>query len=1287
MASNYLSTVPKLKGRENYADWAFAVENLLVLDGLSTCISGTEQNAEQIGKAKAKLILSMDPSLFVHIKAATTAKEVWDKLKALFDDSGFTRKIGLLRSLISIRLENCDSMGLYVNQLVDTAQKLQSTGFKIDDEWIGSLLLAGLSEKYSPMIMAIEHSGIVISTDAIKSKLLDMEPDVGNAGNAFVSKVSSKKNKHGSTEGSSRGANTRNVKCYRCKQMGHFQNKCPNAFVSGNKNDGDKPRSSNAFSAVFLSGQFRKTDWYIDSGASVHLTTNKDWLENVSTKTEITEIIVANKNKIPVLGKGEVKLITVVGKEEHNIKVTNALYVPELTTNLLSVSQLIKNGNSVRFETNCCKIFNADKKLVATANLCESVYKLNVKSPRCESSMLSSNATAVRAEVWHRRYGHVNYNDLKKLQKGAVNGLMCNENIDVKRNCIVCCEGKQSRFPFKHKSTRVSEPLELIHADVCGPMENRSIGGSKYFLIFEDDYSRMVFVYFMKTKDEVNNCFEEFKVMVENQTNLKIKKIRTDNGGEFCSKDLEKRFRKYGIIHQTTNPYTPEQNGRSERMNRTIVEKAKCLLFEANLEKHFWAEAVNTAVYLRNRSIASGLNDATPYEMWHGQKPDVSNLRIFGSPVMVHVPKARRLKWDKKSKKMTLVGFSETTKGYRLYDSTKRIVITSRDVVIMEDIENKLNIVIDTEIKNEIEEAASSVGDESYESTAPIETEEEEIVSESECSVAAEIENSSTVEETRKSSRQPKPKVFEDYVSYMCSSDSEVLNAISTDPGTVQEALSRHDREKWKEAMLEELQSFEENEVWELCDPPSNETVVDCKWVFKVKVDSDNNVRHKARLVARGFSQKYGIDFEETFSPVVRHSTLRLLIALAAKLNLNINHVDVNTAFLNGKLEETVYMKQPEGFVTNDKVYKLNKAVYGLKQSSRAWNKKIDDVIIKLGYNKSKFEPCLYTKTKDHRLTIIALYVDDFLIFSNDVSETTFLKNKLSAKFKIKDLGDVKQCLGMRINVNKNDGFITLDQENYINQLLSRFNMENCKPVSTPIEPNLQFDPVETNCDRDLPYQQLIGSLMYLSILTRPDIAFSVSYLSQFNNSFNETHWKCAKRVLKYLQGTKNYCLKFERSGNELQGYVDADWANDKQDRKSYTGFIFTFANSAVSWQSRKQKTVALSSTEAEYMALSEAAKEAIYLRNLLYELTGNENCIALYNDNQSAQKLSANPVFHSRSKHIDVKHHFIREVVSSGNVRVFYMSTSSMPADLLTKGLCKTKHFSFIDKLGLAVN
>ncbi|CAH2083465.1 unnamed protein product [Euphydryas editha] len=664
---------------------------------------------------------------------------------------------------------------------------------------------------------------------------------------------------------------------------------------------------------------------------------------------------------------------------------------------------------------------------------------------------------------------------------------------------------------------------------------------------------------------------------------------------------------------------------------------------------------------------------------------------------MTHVPKEKRLKWDRKAVKHYLVGYADNVKGYRLYNPRSNKVITSRVVIILEPNDSpemtQVNIsegqgtsLGHTEKQDDTETDSNQsvitvIGND--DSTYVEEQSETSSSSDdfSDCLPMKVVKNLAEISQPVGTVRERKKPDRFGY-SNMCV---ETGVSLYEDQITYEEAMNGPESGDWCKAMEEELKSFEENEAWEVVDRPDKATIVKCKWVFKKKLDSEKKVRYRARLVAKGFTQMAGIDYKETFSPVLRYSTLRLLFALSVNYNLDITHLDVTTAFLNGHLSETVYMCLPDNLVcTNkeNKVLKLKKAIYGLKQSAREWYRRVDDYLQSLGYNKLIYEPCLFIKRYDGVTIYVALFVDDFFIFSNCKKQTEVLKNELKTKFKIKDLGEIRQCLGMR--VRKENNVISVDQEQFVEYLLHKFNMQNCNPVSTPMEVNLKLEKA-SNCSTQYPYQQLIGSLLYLSILTRPDILYAVCYLSQFNNNFNETHWKHVKRILKYLKKTKNYGLKYVKDEHDLVGYVDADWASNSLDRKSFTGFVFKMSGSVISYECKKQTTIALSSTEAEYMAICEASKEAIYLRNLLLELNcRNESPILLLNDNQSAKKLAKNYVFHKRSKHIDVRYHFVRTAVENKYVLLNYLNTKDMPADILTKSLSCQKHFEFIKELGI---
>lgn len=401
--------------------------------------------------------------------------------------------------------------------------------------------------------------------------------------------------------------------------------------------------------------------------------------------------------------------------------------------------------------------------------------------------------------------------------------------------------------------------------------------------------------------------------------------------------------------------------------------------------------------------------------------------------------------------------------------------------------------------------------------------------------------------------------------------------------------------------------------------------------------------------------------------------------------------MDAVTAFLQGEIDEEIYMSLPPGYEDENRVCKLNKSIYGLKQASRQWNKKLNAALLQIGMNRSEIDPCVYYRIiNDEDILFITVYVDDILYFFNNESTSEMIKEKLKENFFMKDLGVAKHCIGYTILQKENE--ISIDQSNYIKMVLTRFGMNNCKPMWTPSDANIKLKKGECQEEilKDIPYQEIIGCLLYLSQGTRPDITYIVNSLSRFNSQPTNEHWMALKRVLRYLQATMHMKLVYKRNVDErISGYCDSDWASDTEDRRSCTGYIFLFQGAAISWNSKKQQTIALSTTEAEYMALASAIQEALWLKQLADEfqpeLKGTP--ITLYCDNQSAISLSENAVYHARSKHIDVRYHFVREKITAKQIMVKYKCTGDMVADVLTKGLHRPKHETFTASMGLVLN
>src|SRR5271155_3202362 len=483
--------------------------------------------------------------------------------------------------------------------------------------------------------------------------------------------------------------------------------------------------------------------------------------------------------------------------------------------------------------------------------------------------------------------------------------------------------------------------------------------------------------------------------------------------------------------------------------------------------------------------------------------------------------------------------------------------------------------------------------------------------------------------------------------------------------------MQAEDAAQWKIAMQKEYDSIIQNETWTLVPRPKNAKVVKSRWVLRIK---DVNNLYKARLCAKGFTQRWGEDYDETLAPVAKYTSIRTLFALlAGRKNNKIHQMDVNTAFLNSDLDELVYVEQPEGFEVpgkEDYVCLLRKTLYGLKQSPRAWFQLIATVLVDFDFQQCESDPCIFIhKNENGEHTYIALYVDDLLIAGDNEEDIAKIKRRLSERFEMKDLGIARKFLGMEIEYGK-DGSIRIHQNQYIRQILERHGMQECTPVTTSLDTSIKLAAINVSKEAaadPTEYASIVGGLMFATCVTRPDIMCAVGQLSQFLNNPSSKHLLAAKRVLRYLQGTSTYGITYRPPPLRLQGYSDADWAGDMDTRRSTTGYIVMLNNGAIAWKSRCQPTVALSTMESEYMALTEATKELKWIRTLLAELgysngNSNDEPTDLFSDSQSAIALAKNPVSHARAKHIDIRHHFVREAIQDKVIWVQYIPTTEMP-------------------------
>jgi hypothetical protein len=969
------------------------------------------------------------------------------------------------------------------------------------------------------------------------------------------------------------------------------------------------------------------------------------------------------------------------------------------------------------------------------------------------------------AQLMHERLAHTSADRLRLIGIRYLSG-----------NCSDCVLGKQTRQPFNEINGTGPSLLFRVFCDLCGEIKPRSFGNGQYVLTLTDQLSRFSWIYILadKKSSTILIILKRWKTMVENQAGTSLKFFRTDQGKEFTGMaTITAFFEEHGIVHETTTAYSSSSNGIAERLNRTLFDMVRPMMIKSRLPTPFWAEAIDTAVKIRNRLPTRALNGRTPHEVWFNDRhrPSIRHFRQFGCIAYANVPIkniGRSNKIAPRSIQCCYLGVIGT-KLFRLWDPIRKRILISRDVTFhegqfldpsvfgnIEHSQHEFQTPFDTMNDEEPEPANYLVPPHpprpAYRPTPPAATRASQAQPSTSAASLAPIprppnyKNSDsesdhedlpvTPIQTRPASPAPAspepaspepepqpesvPQQFADYqlteatltrrserdrVPSRKARDNEelvIVKHITTtshvpsfappeEPSTIEEALRSPHATQWLEAYHIENNSLEANGTWTLVPRPVDRKVIGTKVVFRIKDAETPTPRFKARIVAQGYTQIPGLDYTDTFAPVVKAASIRVLFAIAFILQLLIFQFDFETAFLNPKIDHEVYVEQPpylEVRNRRDWVYLLNKALYGLKQSPLLWSNDLKDALIEIGFEQSIADESIFVYDKNGFYIIIAVYVDDILALAKTHDEIQFVYKSLSQKFKLRNLGPVKKFLGLDIYRPTPTGPVYLSQSTYARKMLHKFDMAKCNPVKTPCESSVQLHkrtPDEESANGEL-YRQMIGSLMFLAQYARPDISYAVSALSQFNKDPSIHHFRAVKHLLRYIQATKDLSIVFNGNfSNSLIGYSDASYANNPDDRKSTSGILFFIANGIISFQSSKQSVIAMSTMESEYMALSEAAKEAIFLLKLLRSLKFDANQpVLIKTDSESALDHVKNNVKHARTKHIDIRHHFIRSACSDGHVTLQHVPSASQIADVLTKPLGTTKHAEAIKMLNL---
>ncbi|KAJ9553800.1 hypothetical protein OSB04_017845 [Centaurea solstitialis] len=1172
--------------------------------------------------------------------------------------------------------------------------------------------------------------------------------------------------------------------------------------------------ATDSTSPTDTSGSIDKGIWYLDSGCSRHMTGSKFVLSNY--REERGPAVTFGGN-----GKGQTRGYGTLTNGVTTFK--RVAYVEGLMHNLLSISQLCDKNHKVSFSKKKCKVKNRRKEVILTGVRHADIYIINMNTST-DNFCFVSRASSDTNWLWHKRLSHLNFKTLNQLCiNNLVIGLPDFRYTKVSL-CSACEKGKQTRASFKSKQiSSISSPLQLLHMDLFGPVNVQSIAGKKYTLVIVDEYSRYTWVFFLRSKSDAPEEIILFVRKMERLNNLTVRSIRSDHGTEFKNSTLETFFDQKGISQNFSSVRTPQQNGVAERRNRTLIEAARSMLSEANLATQFWAEAVNTACYTQNRSLIVKRFRRTPYELFRNRKPSIEHLHIFGCVCYILNNKDNLGKFDSKSDDGIFLGYSSISKTYRVFNKRRQAIEETIHVKFDESGPTFPHPHENSEI-NQWADSFFQVPEppiadptpqnlpDGFEEEPPIPSTEistpplinatpitQITPSEPDQPTNSEDFSQTTVSEPTPTNLLPDPSANEAstsgqvyqppalrwtkdhpidqvlgnpssgiktrhqsgnvclYVNFISENEPKEIDDVLRDPA-------------WVSAMQEELAEFIRNNVWLLVPRPRKRTIIGSKWIFRNKLDEIGTIiRNKARLVAQGYRQEEGIDYDETFAPVARLEAIRLFLAFAAHMNFKVYQMDIKNAFLNGKLNEEVYVAQPPGFVDPkfpDHVYKLNKALYGLKQAPRAWfpthcsssypsneypqpqkaspvqprdldfainfwhttrssthtmaynprkkttnpdpetktifrdydtkqaqgmksKSKKDDYdtlstfLLSKAFVRGKIDSTLFLKKYPKHILLVQIYVDDIIFGSTNPKLCEKFELLMKSEYKMSMMGELTFFLGLQIKQSEKGIFI--NQGKYVHEMLKKFDLTSCTPMKTPMAPPLTLDKDSKGKPVDVTlYRGMIGSLLYLTA-SRPDIMYSTCLCARYQAEPKESHLTAVKRIFRYLKGTPNLGLWYSKdSGFDLTAYSDSDFAGCKFDRKSTTGGCHLLGGKLVSWTSKKQNSVSTSTAEAEYVAAGICCAQVLWLRNQLQDYDIQLSKIPIYCDNTSAIAIANNPVLHSKTKHIEVRYHFIRDHVMNGDIELHFVPTEYQLADLFTKPLELTRFNMLISELGM---
>ena len=1285
-------------------------------------------SAEKLSEAFAQLVQYLDDrslSLIMR-EAKDDGRKALGILRDHYLGHGKPRVIALYTELTSLQMSAGEKVTDYVIRAETASNSLKTAGETVSDSLLIAMMLKGLPSEFKTFSTVITQQSKQPSLSEFKVALRNFEETekyqaTGESSSQVMKIGGSQENRefkcyscgrsgHRAFEcPQSQDRKPRKRWCVNCKSQTHDTKYCRKADKKDSKKDNSKDFKKKDSAKLMSEENFDEQHEFafkvscnkldvcnnvvnadtllVDCGATAHIITDRSKFvkfdDDFNPSLHFIELADGSRTNV-VQGRGLAKVVLYdVNGRPRFCELNNALYVPSFSQDIFSVQAAADKGASVSFTANQSELRTPDGTMFDIKKRGK-LYYLN--------SAITDTRVVHSAEMWHKILGHCNMKDIFNLEKISDDMKIVNPNKNF--DCDVCTLGKMSQYRNRQPDRRATRPLELVHSDLAGPIDPAAREGFRYAMSFVDDFSGANLVYFLKQKSDAVAATEKFLADVAPYGNVKC--IRSDNGTEYTSEKFKSLLVKNRIKHETSAPYSPHQNGTAERGWRSLFEMARCLLLEAKLPKFLWTYAVNTSAYIRNRCF-NPRTGKTPLESLTGLKPKFGRMHIFGSICYAYVQ--NKLKLDARSEKGIFVGYDRNSPAYLVYFPERNDVKRIRCVKFTD----KLKIESNPLYENDDSEPAIC-GDDAERNNDVVNVEQRNVEQRNveqrnveQRNVEQRNDEQRNVEPRYPRREHVKPRYLNDYVTNEpgdnvnmseCNElDFCYLSSATNVPQTYQDAMSSPHSHEWQSAMNEEISALKENDTYEVVPLPPGQQLVGGRWVYAVKTDQNGESKYKARFVAKGYSQVQGVDYTETFAPTARFTSIRVLMQTAVQEDLLVHQMDVKSAYLNAPIDCNVYMQQPEGYEkfgeNGEKlVFKLKRSLYGLKQSGRNWNAMLHDYLTVEKFEQSLADPCVYTRNCNGTKVIIVIWVDDIIVAASDRNVLDEVKQSLKRKFKMKDLGQLSWFLG--VEFEHKDDCIVMSQRKFLERVLVKFKMENCVPKATPCDSNANKIRTDDSLELADPklYREMIGSLIYVMTGTRPDLCYAISLLSQFMSRPKKVHLGLAKHVLRYIKGTLDYSLKFRKSDEMLNliGFCDSDWGNS-EDRHSVSGYVFKMCNdgSPISWRSQKQRTVALSTCEAEYIALASATQEAKFLYQLYIDMiqASSEklvNSVNIYVDNQGAISLARNPVHHKRTKHIDIRYHFIRGEVQKGFVKLTHVPTEVNIADAFTKPLSKAR-------------